>query len=105
VKLEMGKRALEFCRANPDPSAGYTATVDELQQQINRAEQLVGMQRDGIIQVGTATGTKRGLRAAMIRVRFEDEPQRLAAWESASNVVAAPRPHTQLGPEPIRAPK
>jgi hypothetical protein len=91
VKLEMGKRALEFCRANPDPSAGYTATVDELQQQINRAEQLVGMQRYGIIQVRTATGTKRGLRAAMMRAIW-------ATWPGSARGPRAPwRPGPSYG--------
>ena len=30
--------------------------------------------------------------SGLIRVRFASQPELLAAWESASNVVAAPRP-------------
>jgi len=30
--------------------------------------------------------------SGLIRVRFANQPEVLAAWESASNVVAAPKP-------------
>jgi len=29
---------------------------------------------------------------ALVRIRFANQPELLAAWESASNVVATPRP-------------
>jgi hypothetical protein len=39
-KLEMGRRALEFCRAHPDSSPEYVATVARLKMFLARAEQL-----------------------------------------------------------------
>jgi hypothetical protein len=38
------------------------------------------------------------LMTALIRIRFAGQPEVLAAWESASNVVAAPRPDTTATP-------
>jgi len=38
------------------------------------------------------------LMTALIRVRFAGQPEVLAAWESASNVVAAPRPDSATPP-------
>jgi hypothetical protein len=39
-KLEMGKRALEFCRAHPDSSPEYVAAVARLEALLARAEEL-----------------------------------------------------------------
>jgi hypothetical protein len=39
-KLEMGRRALEFCRANPDSSPEYVAAVARLEALLARAEEL-----------------------------------------------------------------
>lgn len=39
-KLEMGKRALEFCRAHPDTNPGYLAAVAQLERLMARAEEL-----------------------------------------------------------------
>jgi hypothetical protein len=38
--LEMGQRALEFCRAHPDSSPEYNATVASLEALLARAEEL-----------------------------------------------------------------
>ena len=39
-KLEMGRRALDFCRAHPDSSPEYIATVARLEALLARAEEL-----------------------------------------------------------------
>jgi hypothetical protein len=39
-KLELGKRALDFCRAHPDSSPEYVAAVARLEALLARAEQL-----------------------------------------------------------------
>jgi hypothetical protein len=39
-KLEMGRRALEFCRAHPDSSPEYVAAVSRLEALLARAEEL-----------------------------------------------------------------
>jgi hypothetical protein len=39
-KLEMGKRALEFCRAHPDSSPEWVAAVARLEALLARAEEL-----------------------------------------------------------------
>lgn len=66
-KLEMGKRALEFSRANPDASPGYAAALARLEERLARGEQLAGQQREGILQVRTASAKKRDLRRTVKR--------------------------------------
>jgi hypothetical protein len=61
-RLEMGARALEFSRAHPDDSPGYTATLAELEGLLARSEQLADQQRLGVQQVRAATARKRELR-------------------------------------------
>jgi hypothetical protein len=39
-KLEMGKRALEFCRAHPDSNPQWIAAVARLEALLARAEEL-----------------------------------------------------------------
>jgi hypothetical protein len=39
-KLEIGKRALDFCRAHPDSSPEYVAAVARLEALLARAEEL-----------------------------------------------------------------
>ena len=39
-KLEMGRRAHEFSRANPDASAGYVAALARLEERLARADAL-----------------------------------------------------------------
>jgi hypothetical protein len=39
-KLEMGKRALEFCRAHPDSNPQFVAAVARLEALLARAEEL-----------------------------------------------------------------
>jgi hypothetical protein len=66
-RLEMGARALEFSRAHPDDSAGYTAAVAELAEQLARSERLTDQQRQGIAEVRAATERKRDLRRSIRR--------------------------------------
>ena len=44
--LEMGKRALEFSKAHPDPSPEYAATVARLEALLARAEELKKQERE-----------------------------------------------------------
>jgi hypothetical protein len=66
-KLEMGTRVLNFSRAHPDASPGYAAALARLEERLTRAEQLAAQQREGIIEVRTATTQKRDLRRTLIR--------------------------------------
>jgi hypothetical protein len=64
-KLEMGRRALDFSRAHPDQSAGYGTALARLEERLARADQLANVQRQGILDVRTATARKQELRRAM----------------------------------------
>jgi hypothetical protein len=64
-KLEMGARALEFSRAHPDESAGYTTALKELAELLERSERLAIQQRQGVSEVRAATAMKRELRRAI----------------------------------------
>jgi hypothetical protein len=44
-KLEMGRRALAFCRAHPESSPGYLALVARLEALLARAEELEMQER------------------------------------------------------------
>jgi flagellar biosynthesis chaperone FliJ len=67
VRLIMGQRALEFSRANPSTSPGYATAVQQLEEQLARANQLVEEQRRGIEQVRTATLQKTRYKRALRR--------------------------------------
>jgi hypothetical protein len=64
-KIEMGRRALDFSRAHPDASPGYTAAVTRLEERLTRANELAGQQRDGLLEVRAATARKFELRRSM----------------------------------------
>jgi hypothetical protein len=64
-KIEMAKRALDFSRAHPDASPGYTAALTRLEESVARADKLAAQQRDGIAQVRAATAWKQELRDTM----------------------------------------
>jgi hypothetical protein len=64
-RLEMAARALEFCQAHPNPSAGYTAAVAELAELLTRSKQLTDLHRQGIAEVRDATAQKRKLRRSI----------------------------------------
>ena len=64
-KIEMGRRALEFCRAYPDESPGYVAIVALLEATLARSTEAAELQRRGFLAVRAATRQKRDLRARM----------------------------------------
>lgn len=64
-RIEMGRRALDFSRAHPDASPGYTAAVTRLEERLARAEQLAAQQREGMLQVRASTVRKVELRRMM----------------------------------------
>ena len=66
-KLEMGKRALDFSRAHPEATPGYTATVTRLEGLLARADTLAAHQRDWIGTQRSATERKRELRRTLVR--------------------------------------
>src|SRR4051794_31969020 len=64
-RLEMAARALEFCEAHPDVSAGYTAAVADLKALLARSQQLEDLHRQGVAEVRAATEQKRDLRRSI----------------------------------------
>ena len=64
-KLDLGERALNFSRAHPDPSPGYAAALDGLEQRLARAKQLVEVHQKGLNQRKTANRRKSELRRLM----------------------------------------
>jgi hypothetical protein len=66
-KLEMGARALEFSRAHPDGSPGYTEALTRLENLLKHAEEVAEQQRLGILHVRAATVRKRDLRRTIKR--------------------------------------
>jgi hypothetical protein len=64
-RLEMAARALEFCQAHPDTSAGYTTAVADLAELLGRSQQLADLQRQGVAEVRAATERKRDLRRSI----------------------------------------
>jgi hypothetical protein len=64
-RIEMGRRALEFCVAHPDTEPGTATVVSRLEQLVARAEDTATAQRNGLLQVHAATLRKQELRRAM----------------------------------------
>ena len=64
-KLEMGARALEFSRAHPDESSGYTTALAQLEELLARSKQLAEQQLQGVVEVRAATARKRDLRRSV----------------------------------------
>ena len=67
-KIEMGVRALEFSRANPDADAGYGVAAAKLEQLVARAHEAAAAQRSGVVDVRAASARKQELRRAMLRL-------------------------------------
>jgi hypothetical protein len=65
TKLDMGDRALNFSRAHPDASPGYTAALAGLEQRLAQAQQLARVQQEGINQRRAANARKNHLRRQM----------------------------------------
>jgi hypothetical protein len=66
-RLNMGHRALEFSRAHPVDSPGYTTALKQLEEQLVRADQLAREQARGIAEVRAATARKDELRRSIRR--------------------------------------
>jgi hypothetical protein len=64
-KIEMGKRALEFCRAHSDTEPAMATTLARLEQLLARAEDTATAQRNGLIHVRAASARKAELRRQM----------------------------------------
>lgn len=64
-KVEMGSHALDFSRAHPDQSPGYTAAVNGLEERLARVDRLTAQQREGTLEVRAATARKLELRRTM----------------------------------------
>jgi hypothetical protein len=100
-KLEMGARALDFSRAHPDASPGYTAAMTRLEERLARGEQLASQQREGQLEVRAATARKAELRRAMRRAHLSHLAQvaKVAAREVpelAQKLVLRPGPTTYV---------
>lgn len=82
-RIEMGTRALGFSRAHPDESPGYAAALTRLEERLDRAVELAGLQRKGILQVRASTARKRELRLAMRKAHLDHlaKVARIAARE------------------------
>ena len=101
-KLEMGARALEFSRANPDGSAGYQAAVARLEDLMTRGAQVAARQRDGLLAVRAASARKQELRQAMRQSHLSHlaEVARVASREQpevGEKFKLRPRATTYLG--------
>ena len=64
-RLEMGTRALEFSEAHPVDSPGYATAVQQLKEQLARAEQLGREQERGTTEVHAATARKNELKRSI----------------------------------------
>jgi hypothetical protein len=68
--IEMSKRVLNFSKAHPDPSQGYSAALARLEKAVAEADVLAARQRDGINASRAATGQKRALRRKIRRTQL-----------------------------------
>jgi hypothetical protein len=68
--IEMSKRVLNFSKAHPDPSEGYSAALARLEKAVTEADVLAARQRDGINAARAATGQKRALRRKIRRTQL-----------------------------------
>ena len=64
-RLEMGTRALEFSEAHPVDSPGYATAVQQLKEQLARAERLGKEQERGTTEVHAATARKNELKRSI----------------------------------------
>jgi hypothetical protein len=97
-RLEMAARALEFCQAHPDPSAGYTAAVAELGELLARSQQLTDLHRQGVAEVRAATAQKRKLRRSIRQAQMKHVGQ---AAQRAAREVPELAEKLALAREPI----
>jgi hypothetical protein len=85
VRLNMGRRALEFSQAHLSSSPGYATALKQLEDELARSKQLINEQREGLAQVRTATIEKERLKRAIRRshlVHLAGVAQRAAAEDA-----------------------
>ncbi len=68
--IEMSNRVLDFSRAHPDASPGYSAALSRLEKALAEADVLADRQREGINAVRSATTQKRAMRRKMRRTEL-----------------------------------
>jgi hypothetical protein len=68
--IEMATRVLNFTRAHPDPSEGYTAALARLEKTLAQVQVVAARQREGINASRSATARKRELRRKMRRTQL-----------------------------------
>ena len=66
----MSKRVLNFSKAHPDSSQGYSAALARLEKAVAEADVLAARQRDGINASRAATGLKQTLRRKIRRTQL-----------------------------------
>ena len=66
----MATRVLNFSRAHPDESQGYTAALARLEKTLAQVEIVAARQRDGINGLRSATARKRELRRKIRRTQL-----------------------------------
>jgi hypothetical protein len=71
-KLEMGRRALAFCREQPDTNPVFMAAVARLEAQLARAEELERLEQEERKQAENAKVLRFGRRS-------QDDPTKPAA--------------------------
>lgn len=77
-KLEMGKRALDFCRAHPYSSPGYIAAVARLEALLARAEELERLEKQMMLR-RTVKGSGSDREVIPLESRVTDDPPDPAA--------------------------
>jgi hypothetical protein len=68
--IEMATRVLNFSRAHPDPSQGYTAALTRLENTLAQVQVVAARQREGINALRSATARKRELRRKIRRTQL-----------------------------------
>ncbi len=62
LKLNMAARAMDFCRAHPDTSTAWAASMTRFEERLAHAQQLVKQQRAGDVSAHAAVVRRRELR-------------------------------------------
>jgi hypothetical protein len=75
--IEMATRVLNFSRAHPDPSSGYTAALARLEKTLAQVEVVAARQRDGLTGNQARSGERRspippGQRRVVLQLRRYD---------------------------------
>jgi hypothetical protein len=97
-KLDMARRARDFCRTHPDPqNSGYTAAVARLEERLARAEALAQQQVAGQLAVAGAVVNKEQLRQEIYdTIALLAGLAKPAARQEPDLAVGIVRPRTKL---------